>query len=105
MTTQKITFGTSRNTNYGYTKYDIIYNSPNVQPVNAVNYGYTSNAPTNTFVTSSNVPANNYDNYGYVAPSTQNYNTVSTNYQAPIVTAPTKVSTVQNVVTANTLQE
>jgi hypothetical protein len=63
--------------------------------VAANNYGYTTS--------NVNVGSNAYGNYGYVSPAkTVNFNTTSTAYQ-PITTAPTKVSTVQNVTTINSV--
>jgi len=65
--------------------------------VAANNYGYTTS--------NVNVGSNAYGNYGYVSPSqTVNLNTTTTNYQ-PITTAPTKVSTVQNVTTLHSVDE
>ncbi len=83
MSTPKITFGTyAINT--------------------TTNPAFTSNLVSNQAYTT-NVASNNYG-YGYVGPTTSaNYNTVNTTYQ-PITTAP-NVSTVQNVISNQTINE
>jgi hypothetical protein len=104
--------------NYGYTTSNVpannyannVVTNPGYTTTNAVSSPvYTTNLAGNNnygYTTSNvNVGSNAYGNYGYVEPvRTVNY-TNTANYQ-PITTAPTNVSTVQNVLnTQHTLDE